>query len=65
MYKVKITWKMGHDTTTRLYHVCAWVVEEYGLPGGKYNTELTEHYMVFNFNKQEDAAMTALRWGTN
>lgn len=65
MYKVKITWKMGHDTTEWLYHVCAWVVEEYGLPGGKYNTELTEHYMVFNFNKQEDAAMTALRWGTN
>jgi hypothetical protein len=56
---------MGQDTTEWWNHVCAWVVEEYGLPGGKYNTELTENYMVFNFNKQEDAAMTALRWGNN
>ena len=65
MYKVKLTWKIGQDTTEWWNHVCAWVVEEYGLPGNNYKTELTEDYMIFKFEKQEDAAMTALRWGNN
>ena len=63
MYKVKVNWKLGQDTDEWWNSVCIWVIEEYGLPGSKYKTELTEDYMIFNFNNKEDAIMTALRWG--
>jgi hypothetical protein len=65
VYKIKITWKLGQDTTEWWNQVCIWAIEEFGLPGTNYKTELTEDYMIFNFNKQEDAAIMALRWGNN
>ena len=58
-------WRLGQDTDEWWNRACAWVMEEYGLPGNKYKTELTENYMIFDFNEKEDAAMTALRWGNN
>jgi hypothetical protein len=63
VYKVKLDWQMGQDSTEWWNMACIWVMEEFGLPGGKYNTEVTEDYMIFYFKEQEDAAMTALRWG--
>jgi len=63
VYKVKVNWKLGQDTNDWWNMVCIWVLEEYGLPGDRYKTELTEDYMIFDFNEKEDAAMTALRWG--
>ena len=65
MYKVKLNWKLGQDTTEWWNQACAWVIEEFGLPGNKYKTEITEDYMIFDFDEQEHAAMTALRWGNN
>jgi hypothetical protein len=65
VYKVKLDWRLGQDTDMWWNQACAWVMEEYGLPGNKYKTELTADYMIFDFNEQEDAAMTALRWGNN
>ena len=65
MYKVKLTWKLGQDTTEWWNQACAWVIEEYGLPGNQYKTEITENYMIFDFKDKEHAAMTALRWGNN
>jgi hypothetical protein len=65
VYKVKLTWKLGQDTSEWWNQACAWVIEEFGLPGNKYKTEITTDYMIFDFNDKEDAAMTALRWGNN
>lgn len=65
MYKVKIDWRLGQDTTEWWNQTCAWVVEEFGLPGDRYKTEITGDYMIFDFDEKEDAAMTALRWGNN
>ena len=65
MYKVKIDWKLGQDSNEWWNQVCIWAIEEFGLPGGKYKTELTEDYMIFNFEEQENAAVMALRWGNN
>jgi hypothetical protein len=65
VYKVKIVWRLGQDTTEWWNQACAWVIEEFGLPGNKYKTELTEDYMIFNFEEQENAAIMALRWGNN
>ena len=65
MYKVKITWKLGQDSTEWWNQACAWIVEEFGLPGDRYKTELTADYMIFDFDNKNDAAMAALRWGNN
>ncbi len=65
MYKVKITWKLGQDSSEWWNQVCAWTIEEFGLPGNKYKTVLTENYMIFEFDEQENAALMALRWGNN
>jgi len=65
VYKVKLTWKLGQDTSEWWNQACAWVIEEFGLPGNKYKTEITTDYMIFDFNDKDDAAMTALRWGNN
>lgn len=65
MYKVKVSWKIGQDTNEYWNEVCIWAIEEFGLPGNLYTTTLTNDYMIYNFTKQEDAAMAALRWGNN
>lgn len=58
-----MNWTLGQDTTEWWNQVCIWAIEEFGLPGGKYKTELTEDYMIFDFNEKEDAALMLLRWG--
>ena len=40
--------------------VCANIVERFGLPGGKYTTEVTEDYMNFNFVDEQDGLMCQL-----
>ncbi len=37
--------------------ICADIVEHFGLPGGKYTTEVTEDYMNFNFQDDKDGLM--------
>lgn len=63
MHKVKVNWTLGQDTDEWWNMVCIWAIEEFGLPGDKYKTELTEDYMIFDFNEKEDAALMLLRWG--
>jgi hypothetical protein len=63
MHKVKVTWCLGQDTNAWWDQVCIWAVEEFGLPGDKYKTELTEDYMIFDFKEAEDAMLMKLTWG--
>jgi hypothetical protein len=65
VYKVKINWALGQDTSEWWDMACIWMIEEFGLPGDKYKTELNENYMIFDFNNRDDAAIAALRWGNN
>ena len=65
MYKVQVDWKLGQNSSEWWNQTCAWVIEEFGLPGGCYTTELTENYMIFNFEDKENAALMLLRWGKN
>jgi hypothetical protein len=60
VYKVKVVWKLGQDTSEWWDQVCIWAIEEFGLPGNKYKTELTEDYMIFSFVDAEDALMARL-----
>jgi hypothetical protein len=36
---------------------CATILEHFGLPGGKYTTELSEDFMHFHFENEQDAFM--------
>lgn len=65
MYKVRVDWKLGQDSTEWWDKTCVWVLEEFGLPGDRYKTELTEDYMIFDFDNKEDAVIMMLRWGKN
>lgn len=63
MYPVKVTWCLEQDDMMWWDKVTVWVVEEFGLPGGRYKTELTEDYMIFDFDDKEDAMLMKLTWG--
>lgn len=39
---------------------CAYIVEHFGLPGGKYVTEVNPECMHFRFNNEQDALMCKL-----
>jgi hypothetical protein len=39
---------------------CADIMEHFGLPGGKYTTEVSSEYMKFIFNDDRDALMCRL-----
>lgn len=39
---------------------CAKIMEHFGLPGGKYVTEVNEEYMKFVFYSDKDALMCKL-----
>jgi len=65
VFEVKIVWKLGQDTEEWWNQACAWVIEEFGLPGSCYNIKFTEDYMIFDFDNKEDAATMMLRWGKN
>jgi hypothetical protein len=64
-YSVRKNWTLGQDTTQWWNSVCIWVIEEYGLPGDNYVTELSSDYMIFKFKEKEHAMITALRWGND
>jgi hypothetical protein len=42
---------------------CAWVIEQFGLPGDKYETHVTEDYMDFYFTDERDAILFQLARG--
>lgn len=62
-YPIKIEWGIGDGYGQPWNDICATVVEKFGLPGDKYTTEVTNHYMVFNFKQQEDQLMAKLTLG--
>lgn len=64
-YSVKKKWTLGQDTDAWWNTVCVWVIENYGLPGDNYRTELSKDYMIFKFKEKEHAMITALRWGND
>jgi hypothetical protein len=49
-------------TVTCWDEVCIWALENYGTPGSKYVTTLTEDYMDFIFADSQDAIHFSLRW---
>lgn len=61
MTVIRIPWQIG-DTITAWNEVCAWAIEQFGLPGTKFTAHPTADYMDFKFLDEQDAVFFALRW---
>jgi hypothetical protein len=59
MTTINIPWTKG-DTVSNWDEVCAWAIENFGLPGDRYMTRCSEHSMDFIFNDEKDAVFFAL-----
>lgn len=54
MNEIKISWKAG-DTISGWSDLCARVIDQFGLPGGRYTTEVCTDWMSFKFEDNRDA----------
>ena len=54
MNEVLISWKAG-DTLSNWSDLCAKVIDQFGLPGGRYSTEVCADWMSFKFLDEKDA----------
>lgn len=54
MNEVLIDWKAG-DTLSSWSDLCVRVIEHFGLPGGRYSTEVCADWMSFKFLDEKDA----------
>jgi hypothetical protein len=59
--KVRIPWMKG-DTISDWDETCIWAMDQFGLPGNKFYTHMTEDYMDFVFEDERDAIHFSLRW---
>lgn len=60
-FKVRIPWRKNMELSD-WDEVCIWALENYGTPGSKYVTSLTQDYMDFLFVDSQDAIYFSLRW---
>jgi hypothetical protein len=60
--EVRIPWATGSDGTTPWNEICAWALEEFGLPGERYVTHPEPNQMTYLFRDSKDAVMMTLRW---
>ena len=63
-YAVTLDWDCRPDIE-RWNNICAWTVEYFGLPGGRYRTEVTTKKMTWFFSDQEDQLIMTLAWGND
>lgn len=59
---VRIPWTRDDDNVFRWNEVCAWAIEYFGLPGGRFETHANVEYMDFVFTDKRDALVMSLRW---
>lgn len=56
MTEICIPWK-GYQSNTWWNEICARIVDKFGLPGGKYTTEVSENEMKFFFKDEREALL--------
>jgi len=52
--EICVHWKRG-DTLSSWSDLCAKIIEQFGLPGGRYSTEVCAEFMSFKFENEKDA----------
>ena len=61
--KVVLEWAKNRDSIPVWDEICAWAIENFGLPGNRFEWHPTEDYMEFLFYDEKDAIHFELRWG--
>jgi len=61
--RVRIMWGIEIDDIPKWNQTCAWAVEQFGLPGDRFETHATEDYMDFYFVDERDAILFELVCG--
>lgn len=56
--EVKIPW----NVTETWNDVCIWAIDQFGLPGNKFEWHAHKDYMQFLFKDEVDAIYFILRW---
>ena len=60
--KVKLDWLAGEGDNPTWNEVCAWCIEQFGLPGSKFQWHPLSDHMEFDFYDEKDAIHFMLRW---
>jgi hypothetical protein len=61
--RVCIPWTRATDKSHPLWNeICAWCVEQCGLPGDRFEWHPKIDYMEFYFKNEKDAIHFSLRW---
>jgi hypothetical protein len=60
--KVRLEWTPERDSIPIWNEICAWSIEQFGLPGDKFEWHPTEECMEFYFYDERDAIQLMLRW---
>lgn len=55
MVRITVPWE--NQSNTWWNETCAQIIEHFGLPGGKYVTEISAECMHFDFNDERDALL--------
>lgn len=61
VHQVLLTWERNPNWPD----ICAWTVEHFGLPGQRYITVPSEHYMYWKFIDQRDQLLFVTAWGND
>jgi len=60
--KVKIAWHDGSSNIPIWNEICVWAVEQFGLPGDRFQWVPEKSHMEFYFKDEKDAIHFTLRW---
>jgi hypothetical protein len=55
MVRITVPWQSQSNHWWN--ETCAKIIEHFGLPGGKYKTEVSSECMHFDFNNEKDALL--------
>lgn len=61
-HPVTIAWGRGSDTMDYWDNLSIYSIENFGLPGDRYVTDITADHMTWSFKSEQDALIFRLRF---
>jgi len=62
-YQVKVTYPGLAADGTQCNELHIWMIENFGLPGGRYMYHPEIRFLSYSFREEKDAVFFTLRWG--
>lgn len=63
-FPVTLDWAR-RPSMERWNEICAWTIEHFGLPGMRYQTEVSTARMTWYFASQDDQLLMTVAWGND